>query len=215
MNNSVHVVGIVASSVEHSHTTGNEKFFTFDIDIKRASGVVDTINVVISERFLMDTEIKEGDTVEIRGQYRSFSKINDEGVRSVQLFIFVKNIIVCDADVEHVNEVELNGCIAKCYKCRHTKTSRDVIDFTFKVCRDYTRFDYLTCIAWGRNAMFIEKLCGEEGKSDTMMHITGRLQSRKYTKKYEDNTEEEKTVYELSVNDIQIIDETEQENEEA
>ena len=208
MDNKVHVIGDVVGSLELSHKTGNEQFYSFFISIKRSSGVEDTLNVIVSERSLFGVQLNSGDTVEITGQYRSFNKFDGDGKRKVQLFIFVKSMEVVPTGTEHVNEVELIGNIAKCYRCRHTKTQRHVIDFIFKVSRDYNRYDYLTCIAWGRNAMFIEKLCGQFGKSEEQMEVKGRLQSRNFITKDEDGNDITKVMYELSTSSIEIIGNT-------
>ena len=212
--NKVMLIGTIAKDAEFSHSTGNEKFYSLYIDVTRSSKTVDTLNIIISDRLIVSTPLAKGMKVEVIGQYRSFSKRDAEGHRSLQLFVFVKQINVldkADESIMDVNEVELTGNIERCFECRHTKTQRDVIDFTFKVARDYSRYDYLSCIAWGRNALYIKDICGEEHRCDTLMRIKGRLQSRVYRKNtYADDgvtilSYETRTVYELSVNDLEVI----------
>ena len=60
--------------------------------------------------------------------------------------------------------------------------------------------DFIPCIAWGRNAMYIADV-----PVGTHMKIKGRIQSRKYHKKKEDGTFEERTAYEVSIATLKVI----------
>lgn len=70
--------------------------------------------------------------------------------------------------------------------------------------RAYNKSDYIPCIAWGRNARFCQNL--EVG---TEVKIVGRVQSRKYEKKFEDGTSEVRVAYEVSISSMEIIDKNE------
>ena len=60
--------------------------------------------------------------------------------------------------------------------------------------RAYNKSDYIPCISWGRNAKYSKIL-------DVGAHvkIIGRIQSRIYKKKYDDENIESKVAYEVSV----------------
>ena len=79
------------------------------------------------------------------------------------------------------NYVELDGFICKEPKYRITPFNRKITDLLVAVNRTYHNSDYIPCIAWGRNARFCENI--EVG---TEVRIIGRVQSRQYEKKYED-----------------------------
>ena len=65
--------------------------------------------------------------------------------------------------------------------------------------RAYNKSDYLPCIAWGRNARFVKDLVvGEK------LEVQGRIQSRKYQKKINENAFETKTAYEISLSSVMI-----------
>ena len=66
-----------------------------------------------------------------------------------------------------------------------------------KLNRAYNKSDYLPCIAWGRNARFAKSLT-----VGANVLITGRIQSREYQKKLNDNQILTKTAYEISISQI-------------
>ena len=76
--------------------------------------------------------------------------------------------------------------------------------------RSYNKSDYIPCISWGRNARF----CGKRAVGENV-RITGRMQSRKYEKKFEDGTVVEKVAYEVSVSQIEVNKESVPQTEEA
>ena len=63
--------------------------------------------------------------------------------------------------------------------------------------RAYNKSDYLPCIAWGRNAKFVSELSvGEK------IYLTGRIQSRQYQKRINENDIETRTAFEVSVGKV-------------
>ena len=75
--------------------------------------------------------------------------------------------------------------------------------------RAYNKSDYIPCITWGRNARYCSKM--EVG---TEVKVVGRVQSRSYEKKHEDGTVEQKVAYEVSISNLEVIDQKDDENEE-
>lgn len=62
----------------------------------------------------------------------------------------------------------------------------------------------MPCIAWGRNARYVSELgVGEK------VYLTGRIQSRQYQKKIDDETSETRTAFEISISQISIEDNVE------
>ena len=63
--------------------------------------------------------------------------------------------------------------------------------------RAYNKSDYLPCIAWGRNARFVKDLgIGEK------LEVQGRIQSRKYQKRIDENNVETRVAYEISLSSV-------------
>ena len=68
----------------------------------------------------------------------------------------------------------------------------------------YGKSDYIPCIAWGRNARFAGGL--EVGAH---LQVSGRVQSREYTKKIGEEEVERRVAYEVSVSKIDLVEDEE------
>ena len=133
------------------------------------------------------------------------------------LTVFAKDVEFIESDEEIVaskdfisNEIVLIGYICKAPIYRQTPFGREITDILLAVNRAYNKSDYIPCICWGRNARFCSKM--EVG---TEVKITGRIQSRMYEKKYEDGTVEQKVAYEVSIANLELIDENENSDEKV
>lgn len=200
-NNSIMLVGEIIAKPEYSHETFKEKFYTVNIAVKRLSGDLDILEVMLSEKIVDIESLKIGDKYYIEGSIRSFNKyVENEERRRLVLNVFAKQITnkVEEYD-EFLNNVELEGHICKKPIYRKTPFDREISDILLAVNRQYGKSDYLPCIAWGRNARQASNL--EVG---TKIKLTGRMQSREYIKKIEDK-EEKKTAYEISMITLEII----------
>ncbi|MBB1522963.1 MAG: single-stranded DNA-binding protein [Clostridiales bacterium] len=195
-NNKISLVGEVISSPKLSHETHNEKFYTVKVDVKRLSGDIDTLEIIISEKLYDIEKIKLGTRYYIEGEIRSYNYyVSESERRKLVINIFAKNLSIAEeTDDECLNNFELVGHICKKPIYRKTPFDREISDILLAVNRLYGKSDYLPYIAWGRNAKFASTLeIGDKIK------ITGRMQSRQYTKKISDNEEEKKIAYEMSI----------------
>lgn len=206
-NNHIILVGKVTSDKVFSHEVYGERFFIFKIEIPRLSGTSDVIPITISERLLSE-ELKIGEKVVVKGQFRSYNTYVDNKNRLI-LTVFAKDIITEDHFTEEQeelekqnisNEVVLNGYICKAPIYRQTPFKREIADILLAVNRAYNKSDYIPCIAWGRNARYCQNM--EVG---TCVKIVGRVQSRIYEKKYEDGRVEERVAYEVSIGSMEIV----------
>lgn len=195
-NNKISLVGEVISAPKLSHETHNEKFYTVKVDVKRLSGDIDTLEIIISEKLYDIEKIELGTRYYIEGEIRSYNYyVSETERRKLVINIFAKNLSIAEeTDDECLNNFELVGHICKKPIYRKTPFDREISDILLAVNRLYGKSDYLPCIAWGRNAKFASTLeIGDKIK------ITGRMQSRQYTKKISDNEEEKKIAYEMSI----------------
>lgn len=195
-NNKISLVGEVISAPKLSHETHNEKFYTVKVDVKRLSGDIDTLEIIISEKLYDIEKIELGTRYYIEGEIRSYNYyVSETERRKLVINIFAKNLSIAEeTDDECLNNFELIGHICKKPIYRKTPFDREISDILLAVNRLYGKSDYLPCIAWGRNAKFASTLeIGDKIK------ITGRMQSRQYTKKINDNEEEKKIAYEMSI----------------
>lgn len=209
-NNIVEIGGKIVSDVNFSHELYDEKFYKFYIETNRLSSSADRLPVIISERVTNLDELKEGNLVHIFGQFRSYNEPTSTGKSRLVLSIFTKEIKkVEDESMITLNDATFIGYICKPPIYRKTPLGREIADLLIAVNRTYKKSDYIPCILWGRNAKFCENV-----KTGTLVKLNGRIQSRKYEKKYSDGTVEEKTAYELSVSKFSILEENKEDKED-
>ncbi len=214
-NNYLVLVGKVANEKKFSHEVYGERFYLFNIEVPRLSGVSDIIPITVSERLISGIDISIGNKILIKGQFRSYNTY-ENGKNKLVLTVFAKDVIAGEDIKEEEeelkkesisNEVTLIGYICKKPIYRQTPFKREIADILLAVNRAYNKSDYIPCIAWGRNARFCQNI--EVG---TCVKIVGRVQSRVYEKKLEDGTVQERVAYEVSVGSMEIIDEDNKEN---
>ncbi|NYB74862.1 single-stranded DNA-binding protein [Sedimentibacter hydroxybenzoicus DSM 7310] len=203
-SNYIRIVGKINSKLDFSHEVFGEKFYEFIMEVPRLSDARDLLPVIISERLINDIDMSIGKDIVIDGQFRSYNRYEDTS-NKLLLRVFVRDIIIPEDDeleelIRHPNEVFLNGYLCKETKFRTTPFGREITDMLIAVNRSYNKSDYIPCIAWGRNARYCEKL--EVGDH---IKIWGRIQSRKYQKKNENESYETKTAYEVSVTKLEHI----------
>lgn len=206
-NNKIQLAGKVVSEPVVNHEAYHEKFYSFNIEIPRLSAATDVIPVLVSEK-LLPSNFDEVEYVSIEGQVRTYNKSVDEKMRLL-IFGFARDLSVITEEefneIKNPNYVEFNGFICKPTKYRETPLGREVTDILLAVNRAYRKSDYIPCIAWGRNAKFADKI-----DVGTQVNLSGRLQSRDYVKMI-DGKEVEMTAYEVSANQITVVENTEEE----
>lgn len=201
ISNSATLAGRVKTAPVVSHQIMGENFLDLDVEVERLSKVVDVIPVTISERTENAQNIKVGDTVILHGQYRSHNKnVNDKN--RLILHFFAKDVAIAAED-EKINDVKLVGYICKSPVYRKTPFDREICDVLLAVNRatSYHRSDYIPCIFWGHNARFVKNL-----DIGTKLEVSGRIQSRNYTKTHEDGSVEEKVAYEVSCQSVAVLE---------
>ena len=194
-NNYAAVVGDLESDFTYSHESYGECFYSFSVKIPRLSDSADIITVTASERILCDEDYKIGDKIKIIGQFRSYNNYSDVGNRLI-LTLFAKTMERAEGE-RYLNKIILNGFLCKEPIYRTTPFGREITDILLAVNRTHNKSDYIPCIAWGRNAKFAQRL----SVGDNIV-VTGRMQSREYQKKLEDDIVT-KTAYEISISKIE------------
>ncbi|MGE5473568.1 MAG: single-stranded DNA-binding protein [Ignavibacteriales bacterium] len=200
-NNTVTIIGKVASELNFSHEVYGEGFFNFMLDVPRLSDVNDLLPVTISERLIQNIQFEEGACFEIEGQFRSYNSYNNES-NKLMLTVFARDIKPVEdmSKVKNPNQIFLNGFVCKKPIYRTTPFGREICDVLLAVNRQYNKSDYIPCIAWGRNARYSESInVGENIK------VWGRVQSRSYQKTLENNQVINKVAYEVSVIKMEIV----------
>lgn len=203
-NSRVTITGLVASGAEFSHDMFGEKFYEFKIAVPRESGAVDILPVQMSE-CLFDVDKLSIDTmIKVSGQVRT--RNDNSGQKSkLVLTIFAEDVdLMPYGEKTGINNVVLDGYICKETTYRETPLGREICDLFLAVNRAYNKSSYIPCVLWGRTAKFAKTLnVGQHIK------VTGRLQSREYTKVLEDGNSETRTAYEVSVFKLEVLEDAE------
>lgn len=187
--NQITLRGSLASLPQFSHENHGRRFFRFFLEVPRLSGTVDTLPVIAEGSILNQADLSSGAMLTVSGQIRSHN-IRSDGRRHLLIFVFPSSI-VCE-DGEPINEVTLEGPLCREPTYRRTPLGREICDIMLAVPRAFQRADYLPCILWGRTA-----LDASQCHTRDRIRISGRLQSRIYTKVTESGSEE-RTAYEIS-----------------
>ena len=207
--NQIVVSGEILSELSFDHEVMGEKFYTTQLSTLRKSGNEDILPIMISERLINSEQELVGQFVKINGQIRTYNR-NEDNTNKLILHVFVRDFEIWsdDDDGEEVpddeNDVFLDGFICKNPIYRETPLGRKVADILLAVNRPYGKSDYIPCIVWGRNAVFVNNL--EVGAH---IKVHGRLQSREYQKKINEYESETRVAYEVSISRIKVVEETE------
>lgn len=196
--NQITVRGELVDLPAFSHENHGKRFYRFLLDIPRLSGNSDRLPVVVPEDLLETLDPNAGSCISITGQIRSHN-VRNGNTRHLLIFIFAQKI--CCEDGPPCNDVILEGPLCKEPIYRRTPLGREICDVMLAVPRTFRRADYLPCIFWGRIAQEVS-----ECHTGDRVRIIGRLQSRVYTKRTEQGSQE-RVAYEISVLSADILDE--------
>ena len=196
--NIVRLVGEIASEFKISHRSKNTIFYSTEINVKRFSGYVDRIPLVVPERLIDLDHAYTGDHVIVTGHYCSYnSRIGDK--TKLKLFVYAKSIETVESDSvaeDSNNKIILYGNICKRPISRKTLSDKDITDIMLAV-NNNKRSDYIPCICWGAVANR-----AAEYSVGTYVMAEGRIQSREYVKKLGESKEETRVAYEVSISNL-------------
>ena len=202
-NNQVTIMGEIVSGFSYSHEIFGEGFYMMDVRCKRLSDSYDTIPIMVSER-LMDVNADcTGELVCVNGQFRSYNR-HEERKNRLVLSVFARELCFIDEMEESskTNQIFLDGFICKEPIYRKTPLGREIDDLLLAVNRPYGKSDYIPCICWGRNARYASNF-----KVGERCAVWGRIQSREYMKKLDEENVERRVAFEVSVSKLELTDE--------
>ena len=201
-NNGVTVMGEIISEFTFSHEVFGEGFYMVDVKVKRLSDSYDIIPVMVSER-LLDTEMDyRGMYICVNGQFRSYNR-HEEKKNKLILSVFAREVDFLDEMEDGIrsNQVYLDGYICKEPIYRKTPLGREIADVLLAVNRPYGKSDYIPCIFWGRNARYASSFqVGER------CVLWGRIQSREYMKRIDEENSEKRVAFEVSVSKLELVE---------
>lgn len=194
--NTVFLQGRIGSPIEYSHDLYGERFYEFRLDVPRLSEHLDELPVTASETLIQG--LNQDDQIAVNGQFRSFNRPEGERSRLI-LSVFAREILPPQPSV-NPNSATLIGYICKPPIYRTTPFNREICDVLLAVNRAYSKSDYIPCIAWGKNARLLKSaVVGQK------LEVTGRIQSRNYTKRLDDGSSQVRTAYEFSIGAVELM----------
>jgi len=201
-NNQVTVMGEIISDFGFSHEIFGEGFYMVDISVKRLSDSYDIIPVMVSERLLDVTADYKGMYIGINGQFRSYNR-HEEHKNRLVLSVFAREIEFLEEleESSKTNQIYLDGYICKEPIYRKTPLGREIADVLLAVNRPYGKSDYIPCICWGRNARYASQF-----KIGERCAVWGRIQSREYMKKLDEERIERRVAFEVSVSKLELLE---------
>ena len=209
--NKVWITGVVEQEFKFSHQILGESFYETKVRVKRLSGTEDHIPVVISDtrRKRLRGSLK-GKKVEVGGKFRSYNELSQEGKLHVKLFLFVSVLNVHKTDESLVDELDENMIYLKGNLCKAPSyrvsalSGTPLTEIMVAVDRNYSKSDYLPCIAWKNMALKARDLETGDG-----IELYGRVQSRMYFKRFSPESEEGeyRETYEVSILRLKRVEE--------
>ena len=182
-DNQVVITGKIAMDFTFSHKICGECFYKAELQVKRLSDSVDTIPVLISEQIADITKSRVGEFAEIYGEFHSHN-LREENHTRLELY---------------TNRILLEGTICKPTVYRKTPLKKEITDLLLAVNRSFGKSDYIPCICWGSTARYAADL-----KVGTRVMVWGRIQSREYKKRIEENETQKRIAYEVSINTLEV-----------
>ena len=208
-NNRVKLTGTIQTGLEFSHDLRGERFYKTTVEVSRLSEESDILVVLVSEDIINPEMDYVGQTVCVKGSYRSFNRPVEDRTK-LELFVFANNFDLVDTleDGETNNSVYLNGFICKPPVFRKTPKGRLITDIMVAVNRNYDKSDYIPCVCWGENAKKVQ-----DYEVGTEITLSGRIQSRTYNKHISEDVVESRVAYEVSVAKISKVENIETNDE--
>ena len=189
MENQIILRGNLVELPQFSHENHHKRFYRFTLCVPRLSGAEDLLPVIASEQVLNEMDLSGGSMLRVEGQIRTHN-VRENGVRRLLIFVFASSVTAEEG--EPINDVLLQGALCRDASYRRTPLGREICDVMLAVSRAFHRADYVPCILWGRLAKETALM-----QTGDVLSISGRLQSRVYTKLTEADRQE-RTAYEVS-----------------
>lgn len=200
-NNQVTVMGEVVSGFTYSHEIFGEGFYMVDVKVQRLSESYDVIPVMVSERLMDVNEDYTGRLLCVNGQFRSYNR-HEERKNRLVLSVFAREVEFISevGESSKTNQIYMDGYICKEPIYRKTPLGREIADLLLAVNRPYGKSDYIPCICWGRNARYANHF-----KVGERCAVWGRIQSREYMKKLDEEHVEKRIAFEVSVSKLELM----------
>nr|DAT28693.1 MAG TPA: Single strand binding protein [Caudoviricetes sp.] len=194
-----------AGEIVFSHEHYGRYYYKFMLTVIRRSGAVDMFPIVIEDSVVRDNDYN-GKEVLVTGAIRSMDTSKNPNKHHNVNYIAADKVEVLEEQVPEgdINEVEFiaRSCTIEPYAKLTPVTHRKVLNLFVAIPRDFSeRADFIRCTLWGKGADL-----AVEVKRNDYIKVTGRLMSRDVYV----NVEETESVYEISVKEMEILEDEKQ-----
>ena len=190
--NRIELVGNFVCEPYYSHSFQDILYYKGYFQTKRSYGIADTLIVNFPQSLLHSA--KRSGQKRILGKIESRNYLDSSEKAHTSLYVSAEQICPINETDSTGNEAVFNGFICKPPILRSTPRGRRIAEVMVSAYKGNSQRSFIPCIFWDDRATQISSF-----DVGTMLHITGRLQSREYRKKMPDDTQEIKVTYELSV----------------
>ena len=199
--NQIVLTGMISAPVTYSHEIFGEMFFETTLKVPRGRNHEDRIPVVISDRVTDITALSEDQIISVEGQLRSYNQ-EDGDLHILSHRVFAQEVThIWEGPVKYTDEVKLEGFVCTHPVYRITRRGKQITGFLLAVNRLFDRADYISCICWGRNAVYASGF-----ETGAFLGIEGRLQSRIYRKILPTGKILKRQVYEVAISRMRRLD---------
>ena len=91
--NKVQLTGEIQSEIRENHEWKSEKFYMFELGVKRKSGVIDKARIMVSERLIDLNNLMLGTVINIEGEIRTYNQHDEQNRSHLCVYIFSNAII--------------------------------------------------------------------------------------------------------------------------
>lgn len=198
--NHVSISGIITTDFQTICTAYGKKYYILYIKVRRLSGNIDIIPVVIPDRLIESEKDYRGRYVCVMGRYCS-RNYYEQQKRRLKLYIYAGELEIVTERDRSVDDncIFLDGYLCKEPVYRITPLKRSITDMLIAVNGLHGKTDYIPCICWGKAAYYASSLC-----IGSHVGVEGRVQSREYYKRLNSMESEKRTAYEISVSKLKI-----------
>lgn len=200
-SNQVNIRGIIEDELKYVCPRYFTPYYETRVRINRWNGKADFLPIIVSEplmRNYLNCSLK-GKIVQIVGKFKSCKITGKDGRNHLKLYVDSEEFNVYNSEDEvdgeiFRNEIFLEGYICKKSNFRKTLNGRYIIKLMLAVKRNYSKADYIPCVAFGKAA-------NDASYMETGDHVKvhGRITSREYFKRkpLEPEEGEYRTAYEV------------------
>ena len=190
--NYVTLVGKPTDNISEEFTTPDgKKFITAQFICTRMSGIDDYIMLTMPAK---DKGLLRFSRLFVKGRYRTY---NIDGHLVQRVFVDEMGPILFEDN--DVNQFIFTGTIVNIKPLRESPQGKVILDIVVAI-NTGKKTAYVPCVVWGNSARYLS-----DSPVGTRISCTARLQSRVY-EKIIDDVKNTRMAYEVSVLDLEVID---------